>query len=99
VIFGKILASGRDFFAFVCLFYYLRILYKIVVIIFYVVKSDLFIEISEFIELSKQTVRVQANSVLTALFWKIGQRIRQEVWPKKELLTGRKLSYPYPKSW
>jgi predicted nuclease of restriction endonuclease-like (RecB) superfamily len=54
-------------------------------------KSDLFIEISEFIELSKQTVRVQANSVLTALFWKIGQRIRQEVLAEKRAAYGQEI--------
>lgn len=54
-------------------------------------KSDLFSEISEFIELSKQTVRVQANSVLTVLFWKIGQRIRQEVLAEKRAAYGQEI--------
>ena len=54
-------------------------------------KSDLFSEISEFIELSKQTVRVQANSVLTALFWKIGHRIRQEILAEKRAAYGQEI--------
>lgn len=42
-------------------------------------ENDLFIELSELIEKSKQQVAVQANSAVTVLFWQIGIRINQDI--------------------
>jgi predicted nuclease of restriction endonuclease-like (RecB) superfamily len=46
-------------------------------------ETDLFIELSQLIEQSKQQVAVQANSALTILFWQVGNRINQEILQNK----------------
>lgn len=42
-------------------------------------KQDLFAELSQLIEHSRQQVSAYANSALTILFWKVGKRINEEV--------------------
>lgn len=39
--------------------------------------NDLFNELSQLIEQSKQQVAVQANSAVTILFWQVGNRIKK----------------------
>ncbi len=41
--------------------------------------NDLFDELSQLIEQSKQQVAVQANSAVTILFWQVGNRINQNI--------------------
>lgn len=42
-------------------------------------ENDLFIQLSQLIEQSKQQVAIQANSSVTILFWQIGNRINQDI--------------------
>ena len=44
-----------------------------------ILENDLFIELSQLIEQSKQQVVVQANSAVSILFWQVGNRINQEI--------------------
>lgn len=44
---------------------------------------DLFIQLSQLIEQSKQQVAIQANSSVTILFWQIGNRINQNILQNK----------------
>lgn len=46
-------------------------------------ENDLFIQLSQLIEQSKQQVTVQANSAVTILFWQIGNRINQDILQNK----------------
>lgn len=48
-----------------------------------VLENDLFNELSQLIEQSKQQVAVQANSAVTILFWQIGNRINQDILQNK----------------
>lgn len=43
------------------------------------IEQSLFIELSQLIEQSQQQVFSYANSTLTVLFWRIGQRINDEI--------------------
>jgi predicted nuclease of restriction endonuclease-like (RecB) superfamily len=45
--------------------------------------SDLFIELSQLIEQSKQQVVFHANSAVAILFWQVGNRINQEILQNK----------------
>lgn len=47
------------------------------------IEQSLFIELSELIEQSQQQVFSHANSTLTLLFWRIGQRINDEILKNK----------------
>ncbi|MBO9729627.1 MAG: hypothetical protein J7623_13400 [Chitinophaga sp.] len=47
------------------------------------IEQSLFIELSELIEQSQQQVFSHANSTLTLLFWRIGQRINDEILKRK----------------
>ena len=46
-------------------------------------ENDLFNELSQLIEQSKQQVTVQANSTVIILFWQVGNRINQDVLQNK----------------
>ncbi len=46
-------------------------------------ENDLFNELSQLIEQSKQQVAVQANSAVTILFWQVGTRINQDILQNK----------------
>ena len=46
-------------------------------------ESDLFNELSQLIEQSKQQVAVQANSAVTILFWQVGNLINQDILQNK----------------
>ena len=46
-------------------------------------ENDLFIQLSQLIEQSKQQVAIQANSSVTILFWQIGNRINQNILQNK----------------
>jgi predicted nuclease of restriction endonuclease-like (RecB) superfamily len=54
-------------------------------------ETDLFIELSQLIEQSKQQVAVQANSALTILFWQVGNRINQEILQNKRAEYGKQI--------
>ena len=46
-------------------------------------ENNLFIQLSQLIEQSKQQVAIQANSSVTILFWQIGNRINQNILQNK----------------
>jgi hypothetical protein len=46
-------------------------------------ENELFNELSQLIEQSKQQVAAQANSAVTILFWQVGNRINQEILQNK----------------
>ena len=48
-----------------------------------VLENNLFGELSQLIEQSKQQVVVQANSAVTILFWQVGNRINQDILQNK----------------
>ena len=54
-------------------------------------ETDLFIELSQLIEQSKQQVAVQANSALTILFWQVGSRINQKILQNKRAEYGKQI--------
>jgi predicted nuclease of restriction endonuclease-like (RecB) superfamily len=54
-------------------------------------ETDLFIELSQLIEQSKQQVAVQANSALTILFWQVGNRINQDILQNKRAEYGKQI--------
>lgn len=54
-------------------------------------ENDLFIELSELIEQSKQQVAVQANSAVTVLFWQIGSRISQDILQNRRAEYGKQI--------
>jgi predicted nuclease of restriction endonuclease-like (RecB) superfamily len=51
----------------------------------------LFGELSQLIEQSRQVVAVQANSVLTLLFWRIGKRINETILQNKRADYGKQI--------
>lgn len=51
----------------------------------------LFNELSNLIEQSKKQIAVQANSVLTILFWQIGNRINQDILKNKRAEYGKQI--------
>ena len=53
--------------------------------------QNLFSEVSALIEQSRSMVAVQANSTLTLLFWKIGQRINENVLQNKRADYGKQI--------
>jgi predicted nuclease of restriction endonuclease-like (RecB) superfamily len=54
-------------------------------------KNELFNELSQLIEQSKQQVAVQANSAVTILFWQVGNRINQEILQNKRAEYGKQI--------
>lgn len=54
-------------------------------------ESDLFIELSQLIEQSKQQVAAQANSAVTLLFWQVGNRINQDILQNKRAEYGKQI--------
>ncbi len=52
---------------------------------------DLFNELSQLIEQSKQQVAVQANSAVTILFWQVGNRINQDILQNKRAEYGKQI--------
>jgi predicted nuclease of restriction endonuclease-like (RecB) superfamily len=53
--------------------------------------NDLFNELSQLIEQSKQQVAVQANSAVTILFWQVGNRINQDILQNKRAEYGKQI--------
>ena len=56
-----------------------------------VLENNLFGELSQLIEQSKQQVIVQANSAVTILFWQIGNRINQDILQNKRAEYGKQI--------
>lgn len=54
-------------------------------------ENDLFNELSQLIEQSKQQVAFQANSAVTILFWQIGNRINQDILQNKRAEYGKQI--------
>jgi predicted nuclease of restriction endonuclease-like (RecB) superfamily len=54
-------------------------------------ENDLFIELSQLIEQSKQQVAVQANSAVTILFWRVGNHINQDILQNKRAEYGKQI--------
>jgi predicted nuclease of restriction endonuclease-like (RecB) superfamily len=54
-------------------------------------ESDLFNELTQLIEQSKQQVAVQANSAVTILFWQVGNRINQNILENKRAEYGKQI--------
>jgi hypothetical protein len=54
-------------------------------------ENDLFNELSQLIEQSKQQVAVQANSAVTILFWQVGNRINQDILQNKRAEYGKQI--------
>ena len=54
-------------------------------------ENELFNELSQLIEQSKQQVAVQANSAVTFLFWQVGNRINQEILQNKRAEYGKQI--------
>jgi predicted nuclease of restriction endonuclease-like (RecB) superfamily len=54
-------------------------------------ENELFNELSQLIEQSKQQVAVQANSAVTILFWQVGNRINQEILQNKRAEYGKQI--------
>lgn len=57
-------------------------------------EQSLFNELSQLIEQSQQQVVAQVNSVLTLLFWNIGDRINQNILQNKRQIMENRLSLP-----
>ena len=54
-------------------------------------ETDLFIELSQLIDQTKQQVAVQANSALTLSFWQVGDRINQDILKNKRAEYGKQI--------
>jgi predicted nuclease of restriction endonuclease-like (RecB) superfamily len=54
-------------------------------------ENELFNELSQLIEQSKQQVAVQVNSAVTILFWQVGNRINQEILQNKRAEYGKQI--------
>ena len=54
-------------------------------------ETDLFYELFKLIEESKQQVAVHTNSVVTMLFWKVGNRIYQDILQNKRADYGKRI--------
>ena len=54
-------------------------------------EQTLFNELSQLIEKSKQFVIVQANSVMTMLFWNIGKRINEDILQNRRADYGKRI--------
>jgi predicted nuclease of restriction endonuclease-like (RecB) superfamily len=54
-------------------------------------EQTLFNELSQLIEQSKKFVIVQANSVLTMLFWNVGKRINEDILQNKRADYGKRI--------
>jgi len=54
-------------------------------------ENELFNELSQLIEQSKQQVAVQANSAVTILFWQVGNCINQEILQNKRAEYGKQI--------
>ncbi|CDZ80279.1 hypothetical protein BN1013_00786 [Candidatus Rubidus massiliensis] len=55
------------------------------------VKSDLIEDLRQMIEKTRQSVALAINSSLTALYWKIGHRIRSEILQDKRADYGKEI--------
>ena len=53
--------------------------------------SDLFNELSQLTEQTKQQVAIQANSAVTILFWQVGNRINQDILQNKRAEYGKQI--------
>lgn len=56
-----------------------------------ILENDLFNDLSQLIEQSKQQVAVQANSAVTILFWQVGNRINQNILQNKRAEYAKKI--------
>jgi predicted nuclease of restriction endonuclease-like (RecB) superfamily len=56
-----------------------------------IIENDLFNELSQLIEQSKQQIAVQANSAVTILFWQVGNRINQNILQNKRAEYGKQI--------
>ena len=54
----------------------------------------LFANLSQLIEQSKQIIIVQANSVMTILFWNVGKRINEDILQNKRADYGKRIVAP-----
>jgi predicted nuclease of restriction endonuclease-like (RecB) superfamily len=54
-------------------------------------ENDLFNELSQLIEQSKQQIAIQANSAVTILFWQVGNRINQDILQNKRAAYGKQI--------
>ena len=54
-------------------------------------EQSLFNDLSQLIEQSKQFVIVQANSVMTVLFWNVGKRINENILQNKRADYGKRI--------
>jgi predicted nuclease of restriction endonuclease-like (RecB) superfamily len=54
-------------------------------------EQTLFNDLSQLIEQSKQFVVIQANSVMTLLFWKVGKRINDDILQNKRADYGKQI--------
>ena len=54
-------------------------------------ENELFNELSQLIEQSKQQVAIQANSAVTILFWQVGNRINQDILQNKRAEYGKQI--------
>jgi len=57
--------------------------------------NPLFVSIRELIEESKQQVAIVVNATMTALYWKVGKRINDEVLGNERAEYGKKLCIHY----
>lgn len=55
------------------------------------IKSDLIEDLRQIIEKTRQSVALAINSSLTALYWKIGYRIRSEILQDKRADYGKEI--------
>ena len=53
--------------------------------------DNLFLELSQLIEQTQERVVVQTNSIITMLFWKIGNRINQDILLSKRADYGKRI--------
>ena len=54
-------------------------------------EQTLFNDLSQLIEQSKNFVIVQANSVMTMLFWSVGKRINEDILQNKRADYGKRI--------
>jgi hypothetical protein len=57
--------------------------------------NPLFVSIKGLIEESKQQVAIAVNATMTALYWKVGKRINDEVLGNERAEYGKKLCIHY----
>jgi hypothetical protein len=54
----------------------------------------LFADLSQLIEQSKKFIIVQANSVMTMLYWHVGKRINEDVLQNRQADCGKQIVVP-----